>query len=262
MLKRFFLSEKAMLTAIVINAIIIFFMSFPQWAHVNWLVKIDFFFILFFMVEAIVKIAVYKGDYFKSKWNLFDFTIVLVSLPSILSLFMPIPDLSVVLLLRLLRLLRLIRFLVFIPHLKQLLEGLGRAFKASVFVLLALVGLNFLIAIFTTHLYGTLDPENFGDPLISSYTVFQLFTIEGWNEIPTTVLEKANPPLSYFKAGLTRFYFAMVVMLGGIFGLSIANAVFVDEMMIDNNRDLEEKVDVLQAKIDQLQELIVQQKTK
>ena len=37
----------------------------------------------------------------------------------------------------------------------------------------------------------------------------------------------------------------MCVMVGGILGLSLANAVFVDEMTIDNTRELEEKVDVL-----------------
>jgi voltage-gated sodium channel len=54
--------------------------------------------------------------------------------------------------------------------------------------------------------------------------------------------------------GMTRFYFAIVVVLGGIFGMSLANAVFIDEMMMDNNEELEKKVDLLTEEIRALRE--------
>jgi voltage-gated sodium channel len=39
------------------------------------------------------------------------------------------------------------------------------------------------------------------------------------------------------------------VLVGGVLGLSLANAVFVDEMMMDNTADLEAKVDALAEEI-------------
>jgi len=56
--------------------------------------------------------------------------------------------------------------------------------------------------------------------------------------------------------GITRFYFVLVVLVGGIFGMSLANAVFVDEMTMDNTRTLEDKVDKLHREILELKEML------
>ena len=39
---------------------------------------------------------------------------------------------------------------------------------------------------------------------------------------------------------LIRIYFLITVVIGGILGLSLANAVFVDEMTVDNTQKAEE----------------------
>jgi len=112
-----------------------------------------------------------------------------------------------------------------------------------------------MLALFTCHFYGQIAPEYFGNPLSASYHIFQLFTVEGWNEIPATITERTN---STVFAGITRFYFALVVLAGGIFGMSLANAIFVDEMTMDNNQDLETKIDGLQQEISEIKELLKQ----
>lgn len=248
MFKRFFLSERAMLIAIIINAVVIFALYFPEFRDNWWLLTIDHAFILFFLLEVIVKLRVLKPEaYFSAGWNRFDFLIVIGSLPVFLEGIFPIPEATgLLILLRLFRLVRLVRFLRFIPNIEQVMQGLGRAIKASVFVLAALVFLNFMLAIITCHFYADMAPEYFGNPLVSIYSIFQLFTLEGWNEIPATIVSHTD---SRMTIGMTRFYFAFVVVLGGIFGMSLANAVFIDEMMMDNNKELEDKVDALTEEI-------------
>lgn len=44
----------------------------------------------------------------------------------------------------------------------------------------------------------------------------------------------------------------MILITGGIFGLSLVNSIFVDAMVQDNNDELEKKVDLLNKKIDRL----------
>jgi voltage-gated sodium channel len=255
MLKRFFLSERAMLIAIIINAVVIFALYFPEFRGNEWLLTIDHAFILFFLVEVIVKMAVLKPKaYFAANWNRFDFIIVMGSLPVFLEGLFPIPEATgLLILLRLFRLVRLVRFLKFVPNIEHVLLGLGRALKASVFVLAALVFLNFMLAIVTCHFYADIAPEYFGNPLVSIYSIFQLFTLEGWNEIPAVIVSNTESPLTI---GMTRFYFAVVVLLGGIFGMSLANAVFIDEMTMDNNKKLEDKVDSLTEEIRALREAL------
>lgn len=259
MLKRFFLSERAMLTAIIINAVVIFALYFPELKGNWWLLAIDHAFIVFFLIEVIVKLAVLKPKaYFAAGWNRFDFIIVMGSLPVLLEGMMHIPEATGLLILfRLFRLVRLVRFLRFIPNIEQVMSGLGRALKASVFVLAALVFLNFMLAIITCHFYADIAPEYFGNPLVSIYSIFQLFTLEGWNEIPAAIVKSTDSPMTI---GMTRFYFAIVVVLGGIFGMSLANAVFIDEMMMDNNKELEDKVDLLTEEIRALRESLTEKK--
>ena len=259
MLSRFFLSERNVMIAILINAAVIYLMYFPELKNNFTLEIIDKLFIIFFVFEATVKLLVLKPKaYFASAWNRFDFLIVLASLPSLFVPIFHIPDTSLFLILRLFRLIRLIRFIRFVPHLGKIMAGLGRALQASLFVILALFVLNFLLALFTCHFYGEVAPEFFGNPLIASYSIFQLFTVEGWNEIPAIISERLSKDDlgSIIFIGFTRFYFVIIVLIGGIFGMSLANAVFVDEMTMDNNDAIEAKIDDLQKQVSVLQEMI------
>lgn len=246
-----------MMVAIMLNAVVIFLLYFPGYRNDPLLESIDHLFILFFVIEALVKLIVLKpSGYFGQSWNRFDFAIIVLSIPSVLVNFVPVPDTSLLIILRLFRLVRLIRFIRFIPNMGQIMSGLGRALKASVFVLAAVFFLNFLLAIFTCHFFAGVAPEYFGDPLISAYSIFQLFTLEGWNEIPAAIVDNVDNQVVVW---ITRFYFGLVVLIGGIFGMSLANAVFVDEMTIDNNLELERKIDHLNDQIADLKQLIKQQ---
>jgi len=269
MFKQFFLREKNMMVAIAINSIIIFLLYFPQInEHSHELYKgleyIDLIFVLVFLIEAIVKIRHFGfKNYLSDKWNIFDFFIVIVSMPALLTFF-PFftgPHTSFVKILRLGRMVRLFRFLSFIPRMEIIMVGLSRAIKASVFVMIALVFLNFILALFTCHFYSEIAPEYFYDPAVSMYYIFQLFTIEGWNEIPQVVIDgheaiHGEENASSLFAGATRFYFILVVLAGGIFGMSLANAVFVDEMTSDNNKEVEDKLEEMKLQISELKEML------
>jgi len=266
------LTEKNILWAIGINAIIIFLLYFPQLKAAapdvyHMLEYFDVFLVIIFLIEAIVKLNEYgvKG-YFSEGWNIFDFFIVVVSLPALLIFFpsvvMPTST-SFLKILRLGRMIRLFRLMTFIPRMNVIMNGLGRALKASVFVMIALIFFNFILALFTCHFFGHRVPELFQDPLITMYYIFQMFTVEGWNEIPATVAaaftdEGAEPSMfsPAVMAGLTRLYFIVVVTLGGIFGMSLANAVFVDEMTSDNNNALEDKLDSMERQIAELKSML------
>lgn len=258
MMKQFFLSERNIMVAILLNAIVIFFMYFPEFENSRFLLLLDNFFLLVFIAEALVKVRVHKWKYYIANgWNRFDLTIILLSLPSLMESFLDVPNTSLLLVLRLFRLIRLIRFIRFVPHITMIMSGLGRALKSSVFILLALIFFNFMLSLITCHFFRHLAPEYFANPMISAYSIFQLFTLEGWAEIPQLISERTDDP---WISGMARFYFVVVVLFGGIFGLSLANAIFVDEMTIDNNRKLEDKIDVLQQQIADLHETLLKQK--
>jgi voltage-gated sodium channel len=51
-------------------------------------------------------------------------------------------------------------------------------------------------------------------------------------------------------------YFIFVVVTGGIIGLSLVNSIFVDSMVSDNNDVIEQKIDNLDNKLNNIIEKI------
>jgi voltage-gated sodium channel len=247
---RVFINDTVIMTAILLNIIVLFILSFDDVQHHLKLFEyIDDLLTLFFFLEMVVKIR-HLGwkEYISSGWNRMDFLIVILTTPSIILSFFNIPDFSLLLILRALRVAKFFRFLKFVPHLNELLSGVSRALKASVFVLLAFFMYIIIIALFTCYLFKEVAPEYFGNALISCYSIFKMFTLEGWHEIPEIIAKRGDVQLEFFS----KFYFIFIVFTGGIFGLSIVNAIFVDEMVSDNNDELEARITKLEQKIDVL----------
>ena len=236
---------------IVANSLLLFLMGFEEVRNDLILDFMDHSFTIFFVIEVLVKARdqSWRG-YISDGGNKFDFFLVAISAPSLVEIFIILPDVSYLLAFRLLRVIRILRFLRFIPNLSKMLEGISRAFKASVFVMLALFIFNVLLAILSNHIFKDAAPEYFGNPLISLYSIFQIFTLEGWYEIPDAIV--ANVATGSWLAGFARLYFPLITLSGGILGFSIVNAIFVDEMTMDNNAELENKIDALNKKVDRL----------
>ncbi len=241
-IRRFLISEKTVLFFILLNSVAIFFMTMlrPESFWVKIFAQADILCAYYFFLEAAIKIHFFGWQrYWQNGWNKFDFLIVVFSLPMLAAPFAEMKGLEIVLLLRLTRLFRLFRVLHFIPNLEHLAQGILRALKASVGVFLAIIIINIIFALGGTILFADLAPEHFGNPFLSIYSTFKVFTVEGWYEIPDIIAQKSN---SDIVAVFVRIYFVITVFIGGILGLSMANAVFVDEMTQDNTNDLETKI--------------------
>lgn len=251
----FLIREKTVVSIILLYAITLFFDGFPD-VHAfsvknyHFLYWIEYVCTIYFIVEAILKIKFWGFRlYWEGTWNRFDFTIVVISLPSLLEPIDGMSGFQMVLLFRIARLFRLFKLLRFIPHGPKIWEGVKRALQASVGVFLALFMLNLLLAMGATILFGEYAPKQFGNPLLSIYTLFKVFTVEGWYEIPDLLSERTGSSL---WALVVRGYFVLSVLVGGILGLSLANAVFVDEMTADNTVKVERMVKRLERDIKKL----------
>lgn len=241
----FLIKEQTVVGIILLYAFALFFDGFPtihaySVGHKHFLYWIEYVCIVFFLIEATLKISFYGFQrYWKSAWNRFDFLIVLFSLPSLLEPIDTLSGFQMVLVLRMARLIRLFKLLRFIPHGPKIWTGVKRALRASISVFLVLFIINLLLAMGAAILFGEQAPEYFGNPFLSIYTLFKVFTIEGWYEIPDTLAQRGGSDLWIL---LIRGYFTLSVLIGGILGLSLANAVFVDEMTADNTVKVESMV--------------------
>lgn len=204
-----------------------------------------------FVFDLTTKLANQGKQYLRKPLNLIDSAVVVASFVG----HFITHDGQTLTALRVIRLLRLLKVIKLIPHSEQIFVGVGRAMKASKGVFLMLAVLVTFFSILGFLLFNKTLPSHFEDPLIASYTVFSLFTVEGWNELPSLV------PVGTLDFYLIRAYVISVIVFGSFFALSLANAIFIDEIVMDNNNELEKKVDTLSKQIER-QNMLIQKLTK
>lgn len=248
-LKKIFLADSFILALIVSNAILIFIQEFEVRIHITNI--LESIFTSLFLIELIVKVNEYGiKKYLSSNWNRLDFFLIVISIPSLASLFMRngIVTLNFLLVLRILRVFKFFRLIRFFPNIESLISGIQRALKASYLVMFGYFSLIFIFSIISCTLFKDVAPEYFNNPLNSFYSIFRLFSIEGWYEIPDIIAARTNPIIGF----LSKMYFILLLLGGGILGLSLVNSIFVDAMVSDNNDNLTEKVENIEKKIDEI----------
>ena len=243
------ISERVVAWIIALNFAVIVALGFPSLSADTQilLLSIDLCCLAFFVIEVYLKVRTQGwAAYWSSTLNRMDFVVVILSLPSFA---LPMLDFNFVVL-RAVRFLRLLRAMRFIPNAEHLWIGVTRALKASIGLVCILSLYALVLGTVACQLFGVAAPQLFGDPMSATYTMFQVFTLEGWNEVPVAVI-KGMPEGTLSVAGV-RLFFVLTVLTGGVLGLSLTNAVFVDEMLMDNNDPMERKLDEMSAQLNYL----------
>jgi voltage-gated sodium channel len=206
--------------------------------------------LIYFMLEACFKLRKqgWKG-YISHTGNRFDFLVVLFSV-----LFVIIPNMAVgsIVYLRLFRVLSLIKIVKLIPDAGHILSGLARAMKASKAILTLLAIQLVFFSLLGFSLFGTYLPTYFGNPLSAMNTIFTIFTVENWDTVPKAA-EALDEPYIYYAVNA---FVICVLILGGFISLSLANAIFVDEMASDNNDEIMKKMDLLMAENTEIKKVL------
>lgn len=248
-IKNFFLNEFCILGLIIGNALLIFIQEFEVRGNI-----LDYFepvFTVLFIVEMFVKItnSSFK-NYISIGWNRLDFILVLISIPSLAAVFYSdnILELNIFLTLRVFRVFKFFRLIKFLPNINHLITSIQRAIKASYIVIIGFFILVFIVSLVTCSIYKNIVPEYFNNPTNSFYSIFRLFSVEGWYEIPDLIASRTSP----LVALLSKLYFGFLLLSGGILGLSLVNSIFVDAMVSDNNNEIQNEVTELTNKIDSL----------
>ena len=175
---------------------------------------LDYSITVFFVIEIIIRFIgePNKKDFFKSGWNIFDSTIVIISL-------IPIPNNSSFLLLRLLRVFRVLRIISVIPELKKIIEALLNSVKRVFYVSLLLFIILYIYATIGSILFSEDIPERWSDLGVSMITLFQVLTLSSWEQVMLPLQD------IYWWAWI---YFFSFIIICGITMLNLLIAVLVD----------------------------------
>jgi len=135
--------------------------------------------LLVFVFEIALRIAAYRGAFFRSGWNLFDLAIVAASL---------IPPPGPLQMLRALRVLRVLRLVSTVPSLRRVVDGLLDALPGLGSIIVLLLLLLYVAAVMATHLYRDVAPDDFGSLGVSLMTLFQVMTLEAWPDVAKPIM--------------------------------------------------------------------------
>ena len=142
-------------------------------ATLHW---IDRIILVIFSVELALKFYVYRLNFFRSGWNIFDLVIVGIAW---------LPTSGALTVLRTLRILRVLRLISVVPQMRRVVSAIGYSIPGMVSVVGVLGLIFYVAAVLATKLFGIHPDPNmqewFGTISASAYTLFQIMTLESWS---------------------------------------------------------------------------------
>lgn len=176
-----------------------------------------------FVVEIALKLVVYRHNFFRSGWNVFDFLVVGVTL---------IPAGEGLSVLRALRILRALRLVSVVPSMRKVVDALLRAVPGMLSVLTLLLLVFYVSAVMSTKLFGASFPEWFGSLGASAFTLFQIMTLESWS------MGIVRPVMAVYP--LAWVFFLLFILLTTFAVLNLFIAIVVDAMSVTDHQEQEE----------------------
>ena len=179
-----------------------------------------------FVVEAALKITAVAprfGRYFGSGWNVFDFTIVVLS-------FLPFTE-EFALVARLIRVLRVLRLVSAVPQLRLIVATLVRSIPSMGHVIMLMSIVFYIYAVTGFHLFHEVDAKHWGSLGAALLTLFKIVTLEGWIEIMNAVIEAQ--PWSWI-------FFVTFILLGTFVMLNLFIAVVINNLEASKTAALED----------------------
>jgi len=175
-----------------------------------------------FVVEIAAKLLVYRHNFFRDGWNVFDFLVVSVTLA---------PTGEGVAVLRSLRILRALRLVSVVPSMRKVVNALLKAIPGMTSVLALLLLVFYVAAVMTTKLFGEAFPDWFGSIGASLYTLFQVMTLESWS------MGIVRPVMDVYP--LAWVFFIVFILLTTFAVLNLFIAIVVDAMSSSEHAEQE-----------------------
>jgi voltage-gated sodium channel len=220
--------EPWMIGLILFNAVLIgletskaFVASYDGWLHLG-----NDIILAIFIVEAALKLTAVAPRfslYFGNGWNLFDFSIIVLSL-------IPATE-EFALVARLVRVLRVLRLVSAVPQLRLIVATLVRSIPSMGHVILLLSIIFYIYAVTGFHLFHEHDAEHWGSLGAALLTLFGIVTLEGWVQVMETALE-VHP--------WAWVYFVSFVLIGTFVMLNLFIAVVINNLDASKAAELED----------------------
>ncbi len=178
-----------------------------------------------FVAEIALRLFVYRRDFWRDPWSVFDFAVVAVAL---------LPATGQLAVLRALRVLRVLRLLTMVPSMRRVVGALLAAIPGLGSIALMLLVIYYVFAVIATNLFGADYPEWFGHIGRSLYTLFQIMTLESWS------MGIARPVMENFPYAWA--FFIPFILVATFTMLNLFIAIIVNAMQTFTEQEQRETV--------------------
>jgi voltage-gated sodium channel len=243
--------EYTITTVIVLNAFLMALETYPSISNLagSTINLVNSAVIVLFVMELALKLFAFGGAFFRSGWNWFDVAVVTLSV---------LPGTEALAAMRAVRLLRLVAVL---PSLRRVVVGFLSAIPSLGSVIMILALMLLVSALVATRLYGVAHPDLFGSLGASSFSLFVVMTLEGWNEIAWQVMETHPSAWIFFVGFIMLTSWAVLNLFIGVIVDSMQQHTREEEtalerqiltqqaLLLDEIRGLRTEVDRLQGRL-------------
>lgn len=178
-----------------------------------------------FVLEILTKLFVYRRDFFRNGWNLFDAAVITISL---------VPASEGASILRALRIIRVMRLISVVPSMRKVTQALLSAVPGMGVVVSLLLLIFYVASVMATKLFGASFPDWFGDIFRSAFSLFQIMTLESWS------MGIVRPVMDVYPYAWVFFVPFILIVTFAVLNLFIAiivNAMHEEAQETDENDD-------------------------
>ncbi|KAK2188636.1 hypothetical protein NP493_126g03046 [Ridgeia piscesae] len=227
-----------LLTILINTAMLIANTFFVVAVRTGWyFASVDTAFLGIYLMEIVLKIYVYRLNFFRDSWNNLDFWIVVFNIGDFITPFVlqNVSGFNGAAIFRLLRIfravrairaLRVLRTIRFLSNLQVILTTVLQSIKSIGTVVMLITLFMYMFAVIGRGLYAHADPAHFGNLFYALFTLFQLLTLDDWFDIYLTVTR--NDP---GKSHVIVYLIVYIVVEYFIF-LNLFVAVLVDNFQL------------------------------
>ena len=213
--------------------------AIQHWGY--WLHLLDQVAVVIFVIELAIKLAVYRLNFFKNGWNIFDFIIVTVTL-------LPVGEGTTIL--RALRIVRAFRLISVVPSMRLVIHALLSAIPGLVSVIALLSVVFYVGSVMATMLFGEQFQAWFGTIGASLFSLFQIMTLESWSMgIARPVMEQFPLAWLFFIPFILCTSFAVLNLFIAIIVSAMDDVQRADRAPATSNDDIINELKTLRTEI-------------
>ncbi|KAK2873117.1 hypothetical protein Q8A67_023014 [Cirrhinus molitorella] len=234
------LYDQIMLLVLIVNTAAQVVMTFEGLAAAWVYDALEAVFLAFYVIECVLKLLTSGLEYFKSLWNILDFSVTLVGL---VDLFLDSEQYDtgrfttffhLLKMFKVCRAFRILRTLRFFSGPKVVMKVIGKSLKMNGVIFLLMFCMFVTFAIVFRQNFSKSDPKRFGSTLNTMSTLLQLLTLDDWINVYYTSRNYGAPNIIIF--------IVLYILIEYYIILSLIYAVTVDTILSNRKNMVKEHV--------------------